>query len=93
MKQLTVFLYTNILGNKIYDEFGDVLGTLRDVYVTTEEGYPRIIGYKVRRDGSIYHYEFRDINFYDDDGKVLIKTRGSKKYFQELIATYYQDIF
>lgn len=79
MKQLTVFLYTNILGNKIYDEFGDVLGTLRDVYVTTEEGYPRIIGYKVRRDGSIYHYEFRDINFYDDDGKVLIKTRGSKE--------------
>lgn len=79
MKQLTVFLYTNILGNKIYDEFGDVLGTLRDVYVTTEDGYPRIIGYKVRRDGSIYHYEFRDINFYDDDGKVLIKTKGSKE--------------
>ncbi|MEG1004064.1 magnesium transporter [Clostridium sp.] len=79
MKQLTVFLYTNILGNKIYDEFGDVMGTLRDVYVTTEDGYPRIIGYKVRRDGSIYHYEFRDINFYDDEGKVIIKTKGSKE--------------
>ncbi|MGG7078288.1 magnesium transporter [Clostridium sardiniense] len=79
MKQLTVFLYTNILGNKIYDEFDDSLGTLKDVYVTTEEGYPRVIGYKVRRDGSIYHYEFRDINFYDDDGKVVIKTKGSKE--------------
>lgn len=79
MKQLTVFLYTNILDNKIYDEFDDSLGTLKDVYVTTEEGYPRIIGYKVRRDGSIYHYEFRNINFYDDDGKIVIKTRGSKE--------------
>ena len=79
MKQLTVFLYTNILGNKIYDEFNDVIGALKDVYVTTEDGYPRIIGYKVKRDGSIYHYEFRDINFYDNDGKVVIKTKGSKE--------------
>ena len=29
MKQLSVFLYTNILGKKIYDEFGDVLGILK----------------------------------------------------------------
>ena len=79
MKQLTVFLYTNILGNKIYDEFNDVIGALKDIYVTTEDGYPRIIGYKVKRDGSIYHYEFRDINFYDNDGKVVIKTKGSKE--------------
>lgn len=35
--KLSIFLYTNILGKKVYDEFGDVLGILRDIYVTTEE--------------------------------------------------------
>lgn len=47
--ELSIFLYTNILDKKVYDEFGDVLGTLRDIYVTTEDGYPRIIGYKLKK--------------------------------------------
>lgn len=79
MKQLTVFLYTNILCKKIYDEFGYNLGILKDVYVTTEEGYPRIIGYRLKKDGVVYNYEFRDISFYDDGGKIVIKTKGSKE--------------
>lgn len=79
MKRLSIFLYTSILNRKIYDEFDDVLGELKDVYVTTEEGYPRIIGYKVKRDGYISHYEFRNIFFYQGDNKVKIKTKGSKE--------------
>ena len=79
MKQLTVFLYTNILCKKIYDEFGYNLGVLKDVYVTTEDGYPRIIGYRLKKDGVVYNYEFRDISFYDDGGKIVIKTKGSKE--------------
>lgn len=79
MKRLLVFLYTQILGNKIYDEFNDVLGELKDIYVTTEEGYPRVIGYQVRKDGVTFHYEFRNINFYDNNGKVVIKTIGSRE--------------
>ena len=51
MQRLSVFLFTSILGKKIYDEFDDVLGELKDIYVTTEQGYPRVIGYKVKRDG------------------------------------------
>lgn len=77
--ELSMFLYTNILNRKVYDEFGDVLGLLKDVYVTTEEGYPRIIGYKLKKDGVTFHYEFRDIQFRDNDGKIKIKTRGSKE--------------
>ena len=79
MKKLSVFLFTNILGKKIYDEFDDVLGELKDIYVTTDEGYPRVIGYKVKKDGSTFHYEFRSINFYSSDNKVKILTRGSKE--------------
>lgn len=79
MKKLSVFLYTSIVGKKMYDEFDDVLGELKDIYVTTEEGYPRVIGYKVKRDGSTFHYEFRNIYFYQLDNKVKIVTRGSKE--------------
>lgn len=64
----------------MFDEFNEVLGRLKDVYVTTEEGYPRIIGYKVKTEGGIFEYEFRSIEFYQgDNGKVIIKTRGSKE--------------
>ena len=79
MQRLSVFLFTSILGRKIYDEFDDVLGELKDIYVTTEQGYPRVIGYKVKRDGVTFHYEFRSILFYSDDNKVKIMTRGSKE--------------
>lgn len=79
MKKLSVFLYTDILGKKVYDEFGDVLGDLRDVYVTTDDGYPRAIGYKVKRGSSIYNYEFRMMNFFEDNGKIVIKTKGSRE--------------
>lgn len=79
MKKLSMFLYTNILDRKVYDEFGDVIGLLKDVYVTTEEGYPRVIGYKIKKDGMTSHYEFRSIEFMGNDGKVKIITRGSKE--------------
>ncbi|MGG7177992.1 magnesium transporter MgtE N-terminal domain-containing protein [Clostridium paraputrificum] len=79
MNRLSVFLYTQILGKKILDEFGDALGELKDVYVTTDEGYPRVIGYKLRKDGATFHYEFRNISIYDDNGKIVIKTIGSRE--------------
>ncbi|EKQ58165.1 MULTISPECIES: CBS domain-containing protein [unclassified Clostridium] len=79
MMELSTLLYSNILEKKVYDEFGDVLGTLRDVYVTTEDGYPRVIGYKLKKDGNTFHYEFRYIEFTHKEGKFKIKTRGSKE--------------
>ncbi|EKY28173.1 magnesium transporter [Clostridium celatum] len=79
MEKLSVFLFTSILGKKMYDEFNDVLGELKDIYVTTDDGYPRVIGYKVRRDGVTFHYEFRSIIFYSIDNNVKIMTRGSKE--------------
>ena len=78
MMGLSIFLYTSVLDKKVYDEFGDVLGCLRDVYVTTEGGYPRVIGYKVKRDGITFHYEFRYIEFTNKDGKFKIKTQKIK---------------
>ena len=79
MKRLSVLLYTQILGRKIYDEFNDSLGELKDVYVTTDEGYPRAIGYRVKKDGATFHYEFKNINFYENDGRIVIKTIGSRE--------------
>lgn len=80
MRKLFVFLYSTIINRRIYDEFDEELGILKDVYVTTEDGYPRIIGYKVKRDGIVFDYEFRSIEFLiKDNGKVRIKSRGSKE--------------
>lgn len=79
MKRLSVFLYTQILGKKIYDEFGDVIGELKDVYVTTDEGYPRVIGYKVKKGSIIDNYEFRMIRVSEEGGKIVINTKGSRE--------------
>ena len=45
MKRLSLFLYSDIVGMKVYDEFDDNIGQLKDVYVTTEDGNPKFIGY------------------------------------------------
>lgn len=79
MKRLSVFLYSQILGKNIYDEFNDVLGHLKDIYVTTDEGYPRVIGYKIRKDGVTFNYEFKSISVYEENGKIVIKTVGSRE--------------
>lgn len=79
MKKLNSLFLSSILKNKIYDEFDDYIGKLVDIYVTTEEGYPRAIGYKVKRDGEVFYYEFRNINFYEEgNSKVFVKVKGVK---------------
>lgn len=49
MKKLNVVYFSSILNKKVYDEFDDCIGKLKDIYVTTEDGYPRAIGYKIKR--------------------------------------------
>ncbi|MBE6043802.1 magnesium transporter [Clostridium thermopalmarium] len=78
MKKLSSFYLSEILHKDIYDEYGDCIGKLCDIYVTTGNGYPKAIGYKVKKGGDINNYEFRSIDFYNDDSKIVIKVRGVK---------------
>lgn len=78
MKKLSSFYLSEILRRDIYDEDGDCIGKLSDIYVTTGDGYPKAIGYKVKKGGEINNYEFRSIGFYSDKAKVIIKVRGVK---------------
>ena len=64
MKRLSLFLYSSIVGRKGYDEFQESIGVLRDIYVSTEEGYPKFIGYRLKKDGNYFDYEFKSIDFY-----------------------------
>nr|WP_242821397.1 CBS domain-containing protein [Candidatus Arthromitus sp. SFB-rat-Yit] len=64
------------MNKKIYDEFGDTLGKLKDIYISTERGYPISIGYKVLRDGEDFYYEFRQIKFYKYRRSIIIKVSG-----------------
>ncbi|MDP4091606.1 MAG: CBS domain-containing protein [Bacillota bacterium] len=80
MKKLTSVFISSILHNKLYDEFEDNVGKLSDIYVTTEEGYPRVIGYQIKKDGEVFNYEFRSIQFFEDGkGRVSIKVKGVKE--------------
>ncbi len=76
MDKLNLVYFTSILNRNIYDEFGDKLGKLKDVYVSTEKGYPIFIGYKVLKNREDFYYEFKDINFYKSRGKVVIMVSG-----------------
>ncbi|KEI06642.1 magnesium transporter [Clostridium botulinum] len=78
MKKLNSFYLSQALHKNIYDEYDDHIGKLMDIYVTTGEGYPKAIGYKVKKGGEIYNYEFRNIEVFNDIGKFVIKVRGVK---------------
>lgn len=79
-KKLSFFLYSSILNKKIYDEYNDVIGILKDVYISMKEGYPKIVGYKVKNDSGIIDYEFKSIIFVqEDNGKVKIESMGSRE--------------
>ncbi len=86
MKRLSLFLYSSIVGRKVYDEFQESIGVLRDIYVSTEEGYPKFIGYRLKKDGNYFDYEFKSIDFYlQENGKIRIMVRGAR----EIIAQRY----
>lgn len=78
MKKLSSFYLSEILHRDIYDEYGDCIGKLNDIYVTTGAGYPKAIGYKVKKGGEVNNYEFRSIDFYNEEAKISIKVRGVK---------------
>ncbi len=79
MERLNSFFLSNVLKKKVYDEYGDYIGKLWDIYVTTEDGLPRVIGYKVRKDHETSNYEFRNIGFYKDNKSIAIKIVDAKE--------------
>lgn len=79
MEKVYNFFLSKILYKKVYDEFGESIGKLYDIYVTTEEGLPRAIAYKIKKDGEMYNYEFKNINFYNDNGKITIKCNEARE--------------
>lgn len=76
MVKLNLVHFTRILNQNVYDEFGDIIGKLKDVYVSNEKGYPRFIGYKIWKNREDFYYEFKNVNFYKYKGKILIKVSG-----------------
>lgn len=50
MKKLQSFFLSKIINKRVYDEYGDYIGKLIDIYVTSEDDYPRAIAYKIKRE-------------------------------------------
>lgn len=78
MNRVNSFYLSKVLHGDIYDEYGDCIGKLCDIYATDRNGYPKAIGYKVKKDGEIFNYEFRHTEFYENKGKINIKIRMAK---------------
>lgn len=85
-RKLTFFLYSSILNKNIYDEYNDIMGVLKDIYVSSNDGFAKIIGYKVKNDQGLIDYEFKSIDFYQgDNGRIKIQIVGSR----EILPTNY----
>lgn len=78
MKKLNEFFLSNVLNAYIYDELDDNIGKLIDIYVTTESGYPRAIGYKIKKGKEILDFEFRNIDIYKEKSNYVVKIIGAK---------------
>lgn len=78
MKKISSFFLSEILHKNVYDEYEDCIGRLIDIYVTTGDVYPKAIGYKIKKGSEVYNYEFRNIEFYECNGKISIKVRMVK---------------
>ncbi|MHC1684250.1 MAG: magnesium transporter [Clostridiaceae bacterium] len=79
MEKIYNFFLSKVVNSNVYDEYEDCIGRLYDMYVMNEEGYPKIIGYKLKKDGEIINYEFRSIDFLKtDNGKMKIKIKGAR---------------
>ncbi|MBX4258280.1 CBS domain-containing protein [Clostridium estertheticum] len=79
MEIISEFFLSSILNKNVYDEFEDNIGKLFDIYVTTEQGYPRVIGYKIKKESEIFNYEFRNIEVGKEDKKITVQVRGVKE--------------
>lgn len=103
MERLNVLSFQSILNKTIVDDDDEVVGILKDIYCM-EDGanYPRAVGFRVSKNGDIYSYEFKSINFYEDkkgeiniqikDARVLIMERYSFRIARDVIGKYITDI-
>ncbi|MEG1254196.1 CBS domain-containing protein [Clostridium sp.] len=73
MEKLSEFYLSSILNKYVYDELNYCIGRLEDIYVTTNYGYPRAIGYKIKNGREIENFEFRTIDVYRENGRCIIK--------------------
>jgi len=76
MQKISEFFLSNILNQNVYDEFEDIIGRLFDIYVSTDQGYPRVIGYKIKKGSEIFNYEFKKIEICKKDKKITVRVRG-----------------
>lgn len=78
MKKMTEFYLSSILNHDVYDELNDCIGKLMDIYVTTDYGSPRAIGYKIKNGREIENFEFKSVDVYEEKGKTIIRVNEVK---------------
>lgn len=63
MKKMTHFFLSKVLYHKVFDEKDSYVGKLWDVYVNTEQGYPKAVAYKIKANGKMHCFSVEQIEF------------------------------
>lgn len=71
-KNVKLYL-SQILNKKVYDEYNQIVGILKDIYVSIEHGYPKVIAYEVKKGRELFSYEFRSVKFIQYKDNIVIK--------------------
>ena len=93
MEKLSEFYLSSVLNKWVYDELNYCIGKLEDIYVTTDYGYPRAIGYKIKNGREIENFEFRNIDVYKENGKYIIKVVQVKDIIPRKYYIFYHKIY
>lgn len=73
MTKLNEFFLKDILKKKVFNEQGDYVGILDDLYVITSEEHSRVIAFKIRNKRDFFYCEFKDLDVFEDKDGIFLK--------------------
>lgn len=73
MTKLNEFFLKDILKKKVFNEQGECVGILDDLYVITSEEHSRVIGFKIKNKREFFYCEFKDLDVCEDKDGIFLK--------------------
>ena len=79
----TIFYLSRVLGKKVYNSAGDVVGTLRDIVVANDGGKPQVVAFLLRNGMREFLTDAEGISVVEVKGQFILRSRDKIKYAKE----------
>ena len=79
----TIFYLSRVLGKKVYNSAGDVVGTLRDIVVANVGGKPQVVAFLLRNGMREFLTDAEGISVVEVKGQFILRSRDKIKYAKE----------